>query len=101
MHNHDDKYPARPRFEPETPRSGTSRLQAPVDTNEPSGPVQNYNDAPTLTRAGTDFRPQMLTAMDVRIQRPKSIPELKGLIVMYSYELYTVVVNINEKVKYL
>ena len=32
MHNHDDKYPARPGFEP-----GTSRLQAPVDKNEPSG----------------------------------------------------------------
>ena len=32
MHNHDDKYPARAGFEP-----GTSRLQAPVDTNEPSG----------------------------------------------------------------
>ena len=30
MHNHDDKYPARPGFEP-----GTSSLQAPVDTNEP------------------------------------------------------------------
>ena len=34
MHNHDDKYPARPEFEPDT-----SRLQAPVDTNEPSGPA--------------------------------------------------------------
>ena len=34
MHNHDDKYPARPGFEPVT-----SRLQVPVDTNEPSGPV--------------------------------------------------------------
>ena len=34
MHNHGDKYPARPGFEP-----GTSRLQAPVDTNEPSGPA--------------------------------------------------------------
>ena len=34
MHNHDDKYPARPGFEP-----GTSRLQALVDTNEPSGPA--------------------------------------------------------------
>ena len=32
MHNHDDKYPARPGFEP-----GTSRLQAPVNTNEPPG----------------------------------------------------------------
>ena len=32
MHNHDDKYPARPGFEP-----GSSKLQAPVDTNEPSG----------------------------------------------------------------
>ena len=28
MHNHDDRYPARPGFEP-----GTSRLQALVDTN--------------------------------------------------------------------
>ena len=34
MHNHDDKYPARPGFEPDT-----SRLQAQVDTNEPSGPA--------------------------------------------------------------
>ena len=34
MHNHDDKYPARPRLEP-----GASRLEAPVDTNEPSGPA--------------------------------------------------------------
>ena len=32
MHNHDDKYPSRPVFE-----RGTPRLQAPVDTNEPSG----------------------------------------------------------------
>ena len=31
MHNNNDKYPSRPGFEP-----GTSRLQAPVDTNEPS-----------------------------------------------------------------
>ena len=31
MHNHNDKYPARPGFEP-----GPSRLQAPDDTNEPS-----------------------------------------------------------------
>ena len=34
MHNHDDKYPSRPGFEPDT-----TRLQAPVDTNEPSGPA--------------------------------------------------------------
>ena len=32
MHNQDDKYPARPGFKP-----GTSRLQTPGDTNEPSG----------------------------------------------------------------
>ena len=32
IHNHDDKYSARPGFEP-----GTSRLQTPVDTNETSG----------------------------------------------------------------
>ena len=34
MHNHDDKYPSRPGFEP-----GTPKLQAPVDMNEPSGPA--------------------------------------------------------------
>ena len=36
MQNHDDKYPARPWFEP-----GASRLQAPVDTSEPSGPASS------------------------------------------------------------
>ena len=35
MHDHDDKYPSRPGFEP-----GTSRSQAEVDTNEPSGPAK-------------------------------------------------------------
>ena len=34
MHNSDDKYTTGQGFEP-----GTSRLQAPVDTNEPSGPA--------------------------------------------------------------
>ena len=32
MHNHDDEFSVQPEFEP-----GTSWLQAPVDTNEPSG----------------------------------------------------------------
>ena len=32
MHNHNENNPAQTGFEP-----GTSRLQAPVDTNEPSG----------------------------------------------------------------
>ena len=36
IHNHDDKYPPRPGFEP-----GTPRLQAPVNTHEPSGPAAN------------------------------------------------------------
>ena len=36
MHNHDVKYPARPGFQP-----GTSRLQAIVDTIEPSGPARH------------------------------------------------------------
>ena len=36
MNNHDDKYPSRLGFEP-----GTPRLQAPVETNEPSGPANN------------------------------------------------------------
>ena len=39
MHNQDDKYPARQGFEP-----GTPRLQAPVDTNEPSGPAPNNSN---------------------------------------------------------
>ena len=34
IHNHDDKYPSRPGFEP-----GTSRLQVSVDTDELSGPA--------------------------------------------------------------
>ena len=38
MHNYDDKYPARPGFEP-----GTSRLRAPVDTNESSVPVHRHS----------------------------------------------------------
>ena len=37
VHNHDAKYASRPGFEPDTPR-----LQAPVDTNEPSGPATCY-----------------------------------------------------------
>ena len=37
MHNHDDKYRSRPGFEP-----GTPRLQAPVDTNEPSGQIMLF-----------------------------------------------------------
>ena len=36
MDRHHDKYPAWPEFEP-----GTSRLQDPVDTNEPSGPAHS------------------------------------------------------------
>ena len=40
MHNHDDKYPSRLGFEP-----GTTRLQAPVDTKEPSGPASKHNVA--------------------------------------------------------
>ena len=39
MHNHDDKYPARPGFEPDT-----SRLQASVDTNESSGADHNVRN---------------------------------------------------------
>ena len=34
LHSHDDKYPSRPGLEP-----GTPSLQAPVDTNKPSGPA--------------------------------------------------------------
>ena len=38
MHNHYDKYPERPGFEP-----GTSRLPASVDTNEPSGKISAWS----------------------------------------------------------
>ena len=41
MHNHGDKYPVRPGFEP-----GTSRLQAPIDTNKPSGPANDRGTYP-------------------------------------------------------
>ena len=34
MHDHDEKYPARPGFEP-----GTSRLQAPVDMSHRGRPL--------------------------------------------------------------
>ena len=43
MHNHNDKYPVRPGFEP-----GTSTLQAPVDTNEPSWPAQIMVNVPCV-----------------------------------------------------
>ena len=43
MHSHDDKYPSQPGFEP-----GTSWLQAPVDTNELSGPAILLSVATTL-----------------------------------------------------
>ena len=43
MHNHHDKYPSRPGFKP-----GTPRLQALVDTNEPSGPAQYVQEKTTL-----------------------------------------------------
>ena len=51
MHNHDNKNPARPGFEP-----GTSRLQTPVYTNEPSRPV--LYDVPRTEDVGlpTQFR---------------------------------------------
>ena len=39
IHNHDDQYPTRQEFEPDT-----SRLQAPVDTNMPSGPVLHVRE---------------------------------------------------------
>ena len=51
MHNHDDKYPTRPGFEP-----GTSRLQAPVDTNEPSGPAERAGDDKMRTDVKIDVR---------------------------------------------
>ena len=39
MHNYDNKYPAQLGFEP-----ATSRFQAPVYTNQPSGPTQLYRN---------------------------------------------------------
>ena len=56
MHNHDDKYPARPGFEP-----GTSRLQAPVDRNEPYGSAR-----PNTVNENLTYTARVLT-LDVRI----------------------------------
>ena len=39
VHNHNDKYQARPGLEP-----GNSRLQAPFNTSEPSGPARNAGE---------------------------------------------------------
>ena len=50
MHNNDNKYPAQTGFEP-----GTCRLQAPVDTNEPSGPAWTIRAA-----RGTDKKVKTL-----------------------------------------
>ena len=58
MHNHVDKYPSRPRFEP-----GTPRLQAPVDTNEPSGPAYYSEITPVdSTRVHTPLHLTMLVS---------------------------------------
>ena len=46
VHNHDDKYLSRPGFEPVT-----SRLQAPVDTNEPLGNFHSNSFCPERDRA--------------------------------------------------
>ena len=43
MHRHDDKYSSRLEFE-----TGTPRLQAPVDTNEPSGSAYHAYDILTV-----------------------------------------------------
>ena len=48
MHNHDDKYPTRSGFEP-----GTSRLQAPVHTNEQLGPAHSDGNNHSLFNVGT------------------------------------------------
>ena len=44
MHNRDDKYLARPGFEP-----GISSLQAPVDTNEPSEHYRAWDEDCNMT----------------------------------------------------
>ena len=55
MHNQDDKYPARPGFEP-----GTCRLQAPVDTNEPSGPAWRFMWYTEVFKRQTTFQHLLL-----------------------------------------
>ena len=56
MHNHDDKYPARPGFEP-----GTYRLQAQVDTNETWGSARHSTVNENLTYTAR------VSTLDVRI----------------------------------
>ena len=63
MHNHDDKYPSRPGFEP-----GTPRLPSPVDTNEPSRPasavqrIQYHTHTSTIRCVGieSDYKSETL-----------------------------------------
>ena len=51
MHNHDDKYPARLGFEPDT-----SRLQSPVDMNEPSEPACRVDMAGKAVSVGCEWQ---------------------------------------------
>ena len=81
MHSPDDKYTARPGFEP-----GTSRSQAPVDTSwpilqinvvgcNPIGSVKNCNLAPrslwgSLSDSFYQIRPQFLSLTFTHMQEP-------------------------------
>ena len=52
MYSHDVKYQSRPRLEP-----GTSRLQAPVNTNEPSEPAIYHNIINSIGHTNLSFSP--------------------------------------------
>ena len=61
MTNDDDKYLSRPGFEP-----GTLRLQAPVDTNETSGPATQH--VTSLNQHWTSLNQHRPTAVQAKRQ---------------------------------
>ena len=87
MHNHDDKYPSRPGFEP-----GTPRLKAPVDTNKPSGPDKSgiRFRSPSCQGASLPFDPSTFNLNFDISDMNKLIVEYLLLLSVYSWPLVSV-----------
>ena len=78
MHNHDDKYPSRPGFEP-----GTPRLQDPVNTNEPLGPttlIFSINQTCKLLCTRSQIRHDGLSHMAYSMRADRHVRLLRGLL---------------------
>ena len=88
MHNHDDKYPSRPGFEP-----GTPRLQAPVDMNEASGPA-NAVSRSTQSTANMRRCPNVGLLLGQRRRRWANSKSTSGQRLMFAGNLSHVVLHI-------